>query len=67
MASMRKAINQHCKDCIYDSAVEGAWRMQVEGCTVTRCALFELRPRSSPKRIKSNVDLHSELLDSFEV
>lgn len=46
MRSLRAAINQTCKDCIYDPAAPGAWRQQVEGCTVTRCGLHPVRPRS---------------------
>ena len=50
--SLRSAINQHCKDCIYDEHVkgEGNWRIQVMNCTVTKCALYEVRPISKPKK-----------------
>jgi hypothetical protein len=49
--SLRAAINAKCKDCIYDpKSGHGTWRQQVEGCTVTRCALFPVRPRAqAPK------------------
>ena len=46
MASLKKAIEQKCKDCTYDTAAPGTWREQVEGCTVKRCALWEVRPVS---------------------
>lgn len=46
MRSLRAAINQTCKDCIYDPGAPGKWRQQVEGCTVTRCGLHSVRPRS---------------------
>ena len=50
--SLRSAINQHCKDCIYDPLDKGAgnWRQQVEACTVKKCALYEVRPISKPKK-----------------
>ncbi len=45
---MRKAINEKCKDCIYDPASGlGTWRQQTEGCTSTTCPLYPLRPVSA--------------------
>lgn len=40
----KEAINNNCKDCIYDSAGAGTWRQQVGACEVTECALYEWRP-----------------------
>ena len=46
--SMRKLINEHCKNCCYDPlAQHGAWRQQTEACAVTKCALWPVRPVSS--------------------
>lgn len=45
--SMRAAINQFCRDCIYDKTQKGTWRQQVEACTATKCALYSFRPVSS--------------------
>lgn len=43
--SRTKAINEKCKDCIYDPAVSGTWREQVELCTSEKsCALWPYRP-----------------------
>jgi hypothetical protein len=42
--SLRKAINAHCKSCIYDDKAAGTWRAQVTLCTVTNCALYDVRP-----------------------
>lgn len=43
--SRTKAINDKCKDCIYDPAVSGTWREQVERCTSEKsCALWPFRP-----------------------
>lgn len=44
--SLRAAINAHCKSCIYHESNGGTWRQQVEACTVTRCELYPVRPRS---------------------
>lgn len=51
--SLRGAINKHCRDCCYDHMDKGAgtWRMQTEACTVTQCALYEVRPVSKPKKM----------------
>lgn len=45
MASLKKAIEGKCKDCIYDPAVAGTWREQVELCTSEKsCSLWPVRP-----------------------
>ena len=43
------AINEKCKECLYDPEVEGTWRMQVEQCELTACALHPYRPVSRSK------------------
>lgn len=47
--SLRKAINDKCKSCIYDSTNGGTWRQQVELCAVTTCPLYALRPLAMPR------------------
>jgi hypothetical protein len=50
--SMRRAINEMCRTCIYDSvAGTGTWRQQVEACTVVECPLYPLRPVSDTKLV----------------
>ena len=44
--SRTKAINEKCKDCIYDQKAPGTWREQVEACTTRSCALWPYRPIS---------------------
>lgn len=45
--SMRKAINDKCKDCIYDpKSGMGTWKQQTDACTIMTCSLWPLRPRS---------------------
>ena len=50
--SLRSAINQTCRDCIYDEHAkgEGNWRQQVAKCTVSKCGLYEVRPMSKPRK-----------------
>ena len=49
--SMRKAINEMCKWCIYDDKSGlGTWRQQVGGCTSTECPLYLLRPLPDAKK-----------------
>jgi hypothetical protein len=44
MASLKKCIEEKCKDCTYDQFVPGSWRSQVESCRVFSCPLWEVRP-----------------------
>lgn len=43
--SLRKAIDQKCKDCTYDSAAPGTWRQQVFFCSTKTCPLWTHRAR----------------------
>lgn len=47
--SLRAAINDKCKDCIYDRCAPGNWRQQVSACTITGCSLWPYRPQSKPR------------------
>ena len=40
----QQAINEKCKDCIYDSLAGGTWREQTTACASEDCALWEYRP-----------------------
>ena len=59
--SMRAAIDQMCKECIYDDQFKGGgtWRMQVEACTLTTCPLYLFRPVSRPKKANDEDDCTS--------
>jgi len=46
--SLRNAVNQMCKHCIYDDASPGNWRQQVTACTSPKCPLFPHKPTSKP-------------------
>ena len=45
----QQAINEKCRECIYDEFADGTWRMQVEACELTACALYPYRPVSRSK------------------
>ena len=65
--SLRNAINQKCKDCIYDPEVEGGWKQQVSLCELTDCSLWEHRPKprapsQSPKMTASQC--HFEIISN---
>ena len=42
--SLRKSVNEMCKQCIYDKLDTGTWREQVEKCGCEACPLYEVRP-----------------------
>src|SRR5277367_5495873 len=43
--SLRRAINDKCKDCIYDpQSGGGTWREQVAQCSCISCPLWPVRP-----------------------
>ena len=72
--SLRKAINLHCKSCIYDEMAMGTWKQQVTLCSVGNCELFDVRPTTDriPESVlkyygvESKEALNKEL-DKFEV
>ena len=63
MASLKKCIEEKCKQCTYDSSQQGSWRHQVEQCTVKACPLWEVRPitmETLHQRRKANNDALEE-------
>ena len=44
--SLRKPIDEKCKDCIYDPTAPGTWRQQVFLCSANSCPLW--RGRAKP-------------------
>ncbi len=51
--SLRKAINEKCRECIYDPMPGlGNWKQQVSACTSPDCPLFPVRPQTKPTREK---------------
>lgn len=54
-ASLRTAIDEMCKACIYDPGSNGGWREQVGECDCDHCPLYEVRPgvTSTAKPVKA--------------
>jgi len=44
--NLRKAIDDHCKNCCFDDLSPGTWRQQVEACNIETCSLWAVRPVS---------------------
>ena len=42
--SLRKAINDNCKNCSFDRKAAGTWLQQVTLCSVTSCSIYPVRP-----------------------
>jgi len=40
----KAAIENMCKQCVYDPAAEGTWREQVQDCGCPNCPLYDFRP-----------------------
>ena len=51
MPSYRKAVNNMCRQCIYDPAQKGAWMEQVTECTDIGCSLYDVRPITTSGRV----------------
>ena len=43
--SLRAAINDKCKECLFDEQERGTWREQIFMCADVRCPLYRVRPR----------------------
>lgn len=48
--SLRKAIDDKCRDCIHDTAAPGTWREQVAQCSCITCPLWPYRVAGSGRR-----------------
>lgn len=60
--SLRKSINEKCRECIYDEYGGGTWREQIEACTSPGCPLYGVRPISTKSRRKTAVLASSETI-----
>ena len=52
----QQAINEKCKDCIYDRTQLGTWRKQTEDCIDVKCALFGYRPLTQETVRQNSLD-----------
>ena len=64
MKSLRKALNEMCKDCTYDEYDKGTWRQQVAACTIKICPLHSVRPVGDHN---NSTYLTMELLDHWQI
>ncbi len=66
--SLRKAINDKCRECIYDPMAEGNWRQQISACTSPKCPLYAHRPISKGYAASRADSVDSEAkLDGLQV
>jgi len=64
--SLRKAINQHCLNCVYDKLAPGKWRQQVTLCSVKSCALYDVRPKPTRPIPESVLSYYEASLDEYQ-
>ena len=46
----KQAIEQFCKECIFDRKQGESWRKQVAKCTSRGCPLYAFRPLPYPQK-----------------
>ena len=56
--SLRKAVNEKCRDCIHDDLAPGTWLQQVILCSDESCPLWKLRPKSKSSIPESVLSSH---------
>ena len=64
--SLRKCINEKCRDCIYDSFIPGTWRQQVSLCGVKSCALYDVRPKPTRPIPESVLSYYGVSLEEYQ-
>jgi len=64
--SLRKAIDQNCRSCVYDGLAAGTWRQQVTLCSVKSCALYKVRPKTSSAIPESVLSYYGVKLDDSQ-
>jgi hypothetical protein len=64
--SLRKPIDEKCKDCIYDPTVPGTWRQQVSLCTAKTCPLWRIRAKPTSPIPESTLRWYGVDLAEFQ-
>ena len=64
--SLRKRVNEKCKDCIYDPTVPGTWRQQVALCTAKTCPLWRIRAKPTSPIPESTLRWYGVDLAEFQ-
>ena len=62
--SLRKAIDNMCKDCSYDKYDKGTWRQQIAACIINDCPLHKVRPVGDHN---NSTYLTTDLLNYWEI
>ena len=60
----QQAINEKCKECMYDPEAEGTWKTQIEACDLTDCSLWPYRPK--PRRKIPDMSLSAAVQLQYE-
>ena len=56
--SLRKRIDQNCKECIYDQSCSGTWRQQVSLCTIKSYQFWNIRAKPTSPIPDSTLSWH---------
>ena len=64
--SLRKPIDQNCKDCIYDSSAPGSWRQQVFLCCMKSCPFWDIRAKPTSPIPESTLRWYGVDLAEFQ-
>jgi hypothetical protein len=66
--SLRKAINNKCRECLYDpKGGNGTWLNQVADCTSFSCALHSVRPTPRDRLNNERAVILARESDHFDV
>ena len=64
--SLRKHVDEKCKDCIYDPTAPGTWREQVFLCSANSCPLWRGRAKPASPIPESTLRWHGVDLAEFQ-
>ncbi|MDA9568286.1 hypothetical protein N9S37_03655 [Gammaproteobacteria bacterium] len=64
--SLRKPVDEKCKDCIYDPTAAGTWRQQVFLCSANSCPLWRIRAKPTSPIPESTLRWYGVDLDQFQ-
>jgi hypothetical protein len=64
--SLRAAVNDHCKSCIYDNLAPGTWRQQVTLCDAISCPLYGVRRKTAYPIPESTLSYYGDKSASYQ-
>ena len=65
--SLRKRIDEKCKDCICDPTAPGTWRQQVFLCSANSCPLWDVRAKPTSPIPESTLRWYGVDLAEYQV